>query len=67
MLNEKKEIGNLKNQLNKNEKEINKLSDENKEINKKIANFQKQCKHLQIDTKGKCCYCGKQIENIRNN
>lgn len=37
------------------------------EINKKIANFQKQCKHLQTDTKGKCCYCGKQIENIRNN
>ena len=31
------------------------------EINKKIANFQNQCKHLHIESNGKCQYCGKQI------
>lgn len=32
------------------------------EINKKIANFQKQCKHLSIKPDGKCAYCNAQIE-----
>jgi len=35
------------------------------ELNKKIVSFQNQCKHLSLDSKGKCVYCGKQIETIR--
>lgn len=31
------------------------------EINKKIVNFQKQCKHLDIKPDGKCAYCHKQM------
>lgn len=31
------------------------------EINKKIANFQKQCKHLDVKPDGKCVYCHKQM------
>lgn len=31
------------------------------EINKKIANFQKQCKHLNVGPDGKCTYCHKQM------
>lgn len=34
------------------------------EINKKIMNFQKQCKHLSA-VNGKCSYCGKQISSIK--
>jgi hypothetical protein len=34
------------------------------ELNKQITNFQKQCKHLALEG-GKCIYCGKQIENLR--
>lgn len=36
-----------------------------KEINQKINNFQKQCKHLNIKADGKCAYCEKQISAIR--
>lgn len=32
-------------------------------INEKITHFQKQCKHLKIDSNGKCTYCHKQLEN----
>lgn len=32
------------------------------EINKQIANFQKQCKHLDVNIQGQCIYCKKQLE-----
>lgn len=35
------------------------------EIDKKINSFQKQCKHLNIESNGKCSYCGKQIKLTR--
>ena len=35
------------------------------EINKKIANFQKQCKHLNVGPDGKCAYCHKQKKKKR--
>ena len=31
------------------------------EINKKIAIFQKQCKHLQVKPNGRCAYCNAEI------
>ena len=31
------------------------------EINKKIAIFQKQCKHLKVKPDGKCAYCDAKI------
>ena len=34
-------------------------------LNKQIENFQKQCKHLDTKSNGKCSYCGKQISSIR--
>lgn len=35
------------------------------ELNKKIENFQRQCKHLDVRPDGKCKYCGKQISLTR--
>ena len=35
------------------------------EINQKIVMFQKQCTHLKVSATGQCCYCKKQISNIR--
>lgn len=35
------------------------------EINKKIATFQNQCKHIKVDEFGKCVFCKKQISNVR--
>ena len=35
------------------------------EINQKIESFQKQCKHLDIKSNGKCVYCDKQITLTR--
>ena len=34
-------------------------------LNKQIANFQNQCKHLDVKPNGKCAYCGKQISLTR--
>ncbi|MBQ2884992.1 MAG: hypothetical protein IJE43_14675 [Alphaproteobacteria bacterium] len=35
------------------------------EINKQIINFQNKCKHINVDGKGQCIYCKKQIESKR--
>lgn len=40
------------------------LNDKIQSINKQIAMFQQQCKHLDLEN-GKCIYCKKQIGTIR--
>lgn len=35
------------------------------ELKKKIENFQKQCKHLDVAPNGKCKYCEKQLTETR--
>jgi len=41
------------------------LNDKIVELNKQISNFQKQCKHLDLDTQGRCVYCREQIHKIK--